>query len=58
MIKELNHDVKFGIWRDSSCELLEEVVAKDEDEGEDAGTAGAVTLAVSVLIWRFTWRGK
>lgn len=49
----MNHDVKFGIWREFSCELLEDAVVEEED----AGTAGAVVL-VSVLIWRFTWRGK
>ena len=32
---------------------LEDTVVEDEE-----GVAGAVTLAVAVLIWRFTWRGK
>lgn len=54
LIRELNHDVKFGIWG-SRFSLLE----LDREVGEDEDVAGAVTLAVvSVLIWRFTWRGK
>lgn len=38
----MNQDVKLGIWRVSRSEVLEDVVAA-EDEG---GAAGAVTLAV------------
>jgi hypothetical protein len=55
LIRELNQDVKFGIWG-SRFSLLE---VEDTEVGEEDDVAGAVALAVvSVLIWRFTWRGK
>lgn len=53
-MKDLNSDVKSGNWGSLFSVLeLEETAVEDEE-----GTAGAVMLAVSGLIWRFTWRGK
>lgn len=53
-MSDLKICVKSGNWGSlfSLLELEETVVEDDE------GVAGAVTFAASVLIWRFTWRGK
>lgn len=51
---DLNNDVKSG---NPSC-LLSLLELSTREVDDDDGVAGAVTLATSLLIWRFTWRGK